>query len=249
MLTHIHGLRFRFSGCSSALAAVAMPAMVARPGPVRQSGTPVSPRGARITGRASVPPGRRRDLGACAGLLHENDPDRCVVVLPGMQYSTQAPLLWFAREVAAARGWSALEVLDALPDGAEPFGWARDRARRALDRVAEDAGEVVVVGKSLASGAAGIVADRGLPAVWLTPLLNERRLADHLSRAPRPALLVGGSADEAWAPDALADSGLLQVVQLDGLDHSLQRPGDPRASLDALRAVAERIDRFLGELA
>ena len=197
---------------------------------------------------ATVPPVRRVDLGPCAGLLHENDLDRCVVVLPGMQYSTQAPLLWFAREVAAARGWSALEVLDSLPEGAESFGWARDRARRALDRVAEDASEVVVVGKSLASAAAGLVADRGLPAVWLTPLLNERRVADDLSRAPRPALLVGGSADEAWAPDALADSGLLRIVQLDGLDHSLQRPGDPSASLDALRAVAERVDRFLGEL-
>jgi hypothetical protein len=192
---------------------------------------------------------RRVDLGPCAGLLHENDRDRCVVVLPGMQYSTQAPLLWFAREVAAGRGWSALEVLDALPEGAEPFGWARDRARRALDRAAEDADEVVIIGKSLASGAAGIVADRGLPAVWLTPLLNERRVADDLSRAPRPALLIGGSADEAWVPDALADSGLLQVVQLDGLDHSLQRPGDPGGSLGALRLVAERIDRFLAELA
>jgi hypothetical protein len=46
---------------------------------------------------------RRVDLGPCAGLLHEHDPDRCVVVLPGMQYSTQAPLLWYARSVAAAR--------------------------------------------------------------------------------------------------------------------------------------------------
>lgn len=191
---------------------------------------------------------RRVDLGPCAGLLHENDSERCVVVLPGMQYSTQAPLLWFAREVAAARGWSALEVLDSLPEGAEPFGWARDRARRALDRAAADASEVAVIGKSLASGAAGLVADRGVPAIWLTPLLNERRVADDLSRAARPALLIGGSADEAWTPDALADSGLLQVVQLDGLDHSLQRPGEPRASLDALRAVAERVDRFLGEL-
>jgi hypothetical protein len=191
---------------------------------------------------------RRIDLGLCAGLLHENDPERCVVVLPGMQYSTQAPLLWFAREIAAARGWSALEVLDSLPEGAEPFGWARDRARRALDRAAAEASEVAVIGKSLASGAAGFVADRGVPAIWLTPLLNERRVADDLSRAARPALLIGGSADEAWTPDALADSGLLQIVQLDGLDHSLQRPGDPRASLEALRAVAERVDRFLDEL-
>jgi hypothetical protein len=190
---------------------------------------------------------RRVDLGPCAGLLHENDPERCVVVLPGMQYSTQAPLLWFAREVAAARGWSALEVLDSLPEGAEPFGWARDRARRALDAV-KSTSEVVVIGKSLASGAAGIVADRVLPAIWLTPLLNERRVADDLSRAPRPAMLVGGSEDEAWAPDALADSGLLEIVHLEGLDHGLQRPGDPTASLAALRAVTERVDRFLGDL-
>ena len=190
---------------------------------------------------------RRIDLGPCDGLLHENDSDRCVVVLPGMQYTTQAPLLWYAREVAAARGWSALEVLESLPDGAEPFGWARDRARRALDAV--DADEVLVAGKSLASAAAGLVADRVLPAVWLTPLLNQARVVDDLSRAARPALLIGGSADDSWAPDALADSGLLHVVQLDGLDHSLQRPGDPGASLDALRAVAERIDRFLDDLA
>jgi hypothetical protein len=189
---------------------------------------------------------RRLDLGPCAGLLHEHDPERCVVVLPGMQYTTQAPLLWFAREVAAARGWSVLEVLDSLPEGAEPFGWARDRARRALDHATS--GEVVVVGKSLASGAAGIVADRVLPAVWLTPLLDRPRVVDDLSRAARPALLIGGSADESWVPDALADSGLLQVVQLEGLDHSLQRPGHPAASLDALRAVAERIDRFLGDV-
>jgi hypothetical protein len=110
------------------------------------------------------------------------------------------------------------------------------------------ADEVVVIGKSLASAAAGLVADRVLPAVWLTPLLDRTRVVDDLSRAARPALLIGGSADEVWVPDALADSGLLQVVQLDGLDHSLQRPGHPGASLDALRAVATRIDQFLGEL-
>src|SRR5690348_9664050 len=132
---------------------------------------------------------RRIDLGPCAALLHDGDPARCAVVLPGMQYSTQAPLLWFARSVVLSRGWSALEVLDSLPDGEEPFAWARDRARRALDRVAGFA-EVLVVGKSLASGAAGIVADRLLPAVWLSPLLNERHVVDHIGRAARPALLI-----------------------------------------------------------
>ena len=140
-------------------------------------------------------------------------------------------------------------MLDSLPEGDDPFGWARDRARQALDRAAAEASEVAVIGKSLASGAAGLVADRGVPAVWLTPLLNERRVADDLSRAARPALLIGGSADEAWTPDVLADNGLLQVVHLEGLDHGLERPGDPMASLGALRAVTARIDEFLDELA
>ncbi len=186
------------------------------------------------------------DLGSCAGLLHEHDPDRCAVLLPGMRYTTQAPLMWFCRELAERRRLSVLEVLDSLPVGAEPFGWARDRARRALDHAGDAA--VLVIGKSLASGAAGLVADRALPAVWLTPLLDRRQVVDDISRAAQPALLVGGSADDTWRPDALADSGLLQIVQLDGLDHSLQRPGDPLASLDALRAIVDRVDRFLEEV-
>jgi len=193
---------------------------------------------------------RRVDLGPCAGLVHEHDPDRWVVALPGMQYTTQAPLLWFAREAAEQRGFTVLEVLDSLPDGTDGAAWARDRARRAVEHAArEDARQTVVVGKSLASTAAGIAADRLLPAVWLTPLLNQARVVDDIARASRPALLVGGSADDTWRPDALPDSGLLEIVHLDGLDHSLQRAGDPPASLQALRAVTERVGRFLDDLA
>ena len=193
---------------------------------------------------------QRVDIGPCGGLVHDHDPDRWVVVLPGMQYTTQAPLLWFAREAAEQRALTVLEVVDSLPDGADGPGWARDRARRALDHAAAaGARETVVVGKSLASTAAGLVADRLLPAVWLTPLLNERRVVDDIARATRPALLVGGSADAAWRPDALPDSGLLEIVHLDGLDHSLQRQGDPAASLQALRAVTDRVGRFLDGLA
>jgi hypothetical protein len=190
------------------------------------------------------------DLGPCAGLVHEHDPDRWVVVLPGMQYTTQAPLLWFAREAAEQRGFTVLEVLDSPPQGADPAGWARDRARRALDHAANSGSrETVVVGKSLASAAAGLAADRVLPAVWLTPLLNQPRVVDDVARASRPALLLGGSADDTWRPDALPDSGLLEIVHLEGLDHSLQRPGDPAASLQALRAVTDRVGRFLDGLA
>jgi hypothetical protein len=186
------------------------------------------------------------DLGPCRGALHEGDPARCVVLLPGARYSTRHPLLWFAREAAAAQGWSALELLDEPGAGDDPFAWARDRAEHAL--AATSAASVVVIGKSLTSAAAGLVAERELPAVWLTPLLRHAAVVEGLARASRPCLLVGGSADQHWHAAAIPDNPLLEPIELDGLDHSLQAEGDLLASLDALRDVSLAISEFLRRL-
>jgi alpha-beta hydrolase superfamily lysophospholipase len=189
-------------------------------------------------------PSSRVDLGPCEAVLQRPEAADRVVVLPGMAYSIQAPLLWFAQELALARGAGVLAVADRLRDDAEPFAWARDRARRALDF--EPAERQVVVGKSLASAAAGLVAERGLPALWLTPLLDQRPVLDGLARAGAPTLLVGGTADDSWQPSALAPNPRLEVVELAGLDHSLQVPGDPPASVEALAEVVAIVDRYLG---
>jgi hypothetical protein len=178
--------------------------------------------------------------------IHLPGAERRVVLLPGARYPTRAPLLWFAREVAVARGYGALEVLDEPPAGEDPFAWAHDRATRALDHA--PSAHDVVIGKSLASDTAGLVADRDLPAIWLTPLLDRSSVRAALARTGRPTLLVGGTADPTWRPDALAENAMLDVLELDGLDHGLQLAGEPLASLKALRTVAKRIDRFLGAL-
>jgi hypothetical protein len=137
-------------------------------------------------------------------------------------------------------------VLDEPPAGEDPFAWVRDRARRALDHLPTQLD--VVIGKSLSSDVADLAADRGLPAIWLTPLLDRPGILAALARTSRPTLLVGGVADPTRRPDALPDNVMLDRLSLDGLDHGLQLPGDPQASLDALRKVAKRIDRFLGAL-
>jgi hypothetical protein len=178
--------------------------------------------------------------------IHRPDAPRRVVLLPGARYPTRAPLLWFAREVAVARGFGVLEVLDEPAAGEDPFAWARDRAQRALDH--EPSGFDVVIGKSLASDTADLVAARGLPAVWLTPLLDRPGVLAALAATTRPTLLVGGTADPTWRPDALPDNVMLDRLELAGLDHGLQAPGDPDASLSALRKVVKKVDRFLGAL-
>lgn len=178
--------------------------------------------------------------------IHRPDAARRVVLLPGARYPTRAPLLWFAREVAIARGYGVLEVLDEPAAGADPFAWARDRAQRALEHQPSELD--VVIGKSLSSDVADLAADRGLPAIWLTPLLDRPGIVAALARTTRPTLLVGGTADPTWRAELIPDNVMLDRLQLDGLDHGLQLPGDPQASLVALKKVVKKVDRFLGAL-
>jgi hypothetical protein len=167
------------------------------------------------------------------------------VVLPGIRYFSQAPLLWFAREAAQARGWSVLELSERAPGEGDPLAWMRERASAALDSVSAD--RVAVVGKSLGSVAAPLVAERGLAAVWLTPLLDRPEIASAIASSPSPALLVGSTADPTWA-DGPRPGGAVDVMEFEGLDHSLQVRNEPLASLEILRSVTERIGAFFQNL-
>jgi hypothetical protein len=178
-------------------------------------------------------------------LQHEGDRSRRAVLLPGVRYFSQAPLLWFAREAAQARGWSVVEVDERAPDDQEPFAWMRGQAERALEAT-EGAEHVVVVGKSLGSAAAPMV--KG-PAVWLTPLLVQDEIVEALEAADAPTLLVGSPADPTWGGGRVPDNPALEVLELEGLDHSLQVSGDPLASLDVLRTVTARVGSFFERLA
>jgi hypothetical protein len=177
---------------------------------------------------------------------HRPGAERRVVLLPGARYPTRAPLLWFAREVAVSRGYGVLELLEEPPAGEDPFAWVRDRATRVLDHAPSQLD--VVIGKSLSSDVADLAAERGLPAVWLTPLLDRPGIVSALARTGRPTLLVGSTADPTWRPEALPPNVMLDVLELDGLDHALQLPDDPQHSLKVLGKVAKRVDRFLGAL-
>ena len=177
-------------------------------------------------------------------LQHQGDPARCVVLLPGIRYFSQAPLLWFAREAAQAGGWSVVEVDERAPGDEQPFEWMQGQAQRALE-AASGAERVVVVGKSLGSAAAPMVSG---PAVWLTPLLNQARIAEAVGAATAPTLLIGSTADPTWSEGSVPANEALDVVELDGLDHSLQVSADPLASLDVLRDVTARVAAFLERL-
>jgi pimeloyl-ACP methyl ester carboxylesterase len=188
----------------------------------------------------------RVDLGPCAAIRHEGDPERCAIVLPGMVYPTRAPVLWFAREAAMAQGWSALEVLGEPGSQPEPVAWERECAERALEAAGQ--AQVLVIGKSLATFLAGLASERDLPAAWLTPALDHEVVLEGLGRASQPTLVLGGTADSMWIRGAIPDNPALEVVELPGVDHALQVPGDPTASLDALRRMVQAVEQLAAAL-
>jgi len=142
-----------------------------------------------------------------------------------------------------AEGWGALETLGLPAMYPDALGWERECAERALAVAGSD--EVLVVGKSLASLLAGLVGERALPAVWLTPVLTEASVVEALARVEQPTLLIGGTADPLWKADAIPANPMIEVVELAGVDHALQAPGDLDASLDALRQMTERLRGWL----
>ena len=122
------------------------------------------------------------------------------------------------------------EFLDRSQDAT---AWTEARLEAAISFAAAD--ELLVIAKSLTTRAAGIAAERGLPAIWLTPLLNDPDSVEMLRRANGAGAAVGGTADAIW-DGALARELSDDVLELEGADHGLARVGDVQAVADAVAA-------------
>ncbi len=183
------------------------------------------------------------DLGMCRGCLWEGDPRSVVIGLPGA-LTVGAPGLIFSLQAIVRQGWSAIQVIDEYHDrSVDPTSWVEERAAAAITRAA-GADRILVVAKSLSTRAAGLVADGGYPAVWLTPLLDDPVSVAGLERRTAPALLVGGTADPTWnGPLARRLSG--DVLELKGVDHGFgERGDDPKQTLDNLKQVVKAVTAF-----
>jgi hypothetical protein len=103
------------------------------------------------------------------------------------------------------------------------------------------------VAKSIGTLAAPVVADRGVAAIWLTPLVKLDFVAAAMRRSPAPALLVGGTGDPTW-DSAIARQIGRPVLEIAGADHSLYVPGPLRESARVLGEVATAIETFFDTL-
>jgi pimeloyl-ACP methyl ester carboxylesterase len=170
------------------------------------------------------------------------------VVVPGRMFGPAAGMLMYAAAVAERLGatvhrhsWSQQPPKPFQPD---VEGWVHGQITPLLDAVG---GRPLLIAKSLGTNAASLAAERGLPGVWLTPLLTAPWVADGLSRATAPFLLVGGTADVVW-DGALARQLSPHVLEVENADHGMQVPGPLTDSIAVLGRMITAMQEFFAAI-
>ena len=162
--------------------------------------------------------------------------------------SAVTPLLFYAAVAAEARGatihrWEWQRPADDLAwTEGHRQAWIDPQVATALDAAG---GSPLVIAKSLGSHAAAQVTARGLPAVWMTPMLRTPEIVTELERATAPFLLVGGTADTPHWDLATACRLTPHVLEIEGADHGMFVPGPLAASAAVLGRVATAVEHFL----
>jgi hypothetical protein len=162
------------------------------------------------------------------------------LLLPGRAYTPVMPALFLASLALRDAGLEPVAVEWPAPEGVLV---PPDEIRRTVAAAIEEHHPTVVVAKSMGTHAAPVVADHGIDAVWLTPLLDDAVCRAAIERHPGRQLLVGGSADPMWV-DLPAVPGAT-VVEIPGADHGFCTPGDAVASAEAHVTLTRAITEFL----
>ncbi|GAA4703266.1 hypothetical protein [Nocardioides conyzicola] len=165
------------------------------------------------------------------------------MVLPGSRYTPDGPMLFFAAQVALARGWDVRQVWwepPAFDDDAAEVAWVGDQLDAALEGYD---GRVLVVAKSLGTLAVARAAERGYAAAWLTPLLSEPDLAEAHRTYPAAQYVVFGAEDPYFRQDVL-DALPGERLVVPG-DHVLRVPGDPIGMVRSHEIFVRSFDAWL----
>lgn len=189
--------------------------------------------------------------------------DHLAVLMPGMRYSNAMPLMHVHTRLLAEMGADLLLVdydyqrsadFAAAPDR-EQLDWLQAdtlaACRAGLERGLYE--RVTLVGKSLGTMAmpsllAAVPELEQAQAIWLTPVLLDMMMGQ-ITAVEQPGLFVIGTADRYYDLEKVNDLRQMpasEVLVIEGADHSLEIPGDIRASTPILGQLLAASAAFLG---
>lgn len=192
-------------------------------------------------------------------LAQERDTTHLAIVLPGLGYTCDMPLLYYTVSLLLDSGADVLQV---------EYDYSRESGYRSLSpggrtlRLIADAAaacraalgqrpyrRATVVGKSLGTRAmphllADTLGQIAARSIWYTPLLNEERVRMHLCDSREPTLVAIGTDDAHYSATTVA-AIRSEVVVIAGADHGMEVAGDIVRSVQALESVMRAVQRFV----
>ncbi|NEG89630.1 hypothetical protein GFD25_06450 [Bifidobacterium aerophilum] len=184
-----------------------------------------------------------------------------VLLMPGTGYTCDRPLLYYAALALIQDGWYA-DRLDVNADLSKTparriFAMLSDAVDRWADTVRADAGEcdpphLLVIGKSLSTFIQPHVSGLGIPMALLTPVFSPADFDPARSVIPVPGdddyrpgtapapLICAGDADPLYDSSRAHRLGGL-IHEYPDANHSIEVPGDWRASADYLSDVVGNV--------
>jgi len=183
------------------------------------------------------------------------------VLLPGLNYTCDMPLLYYSTRLLEQRGADVLQ-LHANYTGTN-FQMASPLER--IQRLSGDAlaavesglarqsyTRLVLVGKSIGTLAMAHLVDTPhageAVTIWLTPLLGQPWLVEAATNSRGPSLFVAGTADPAFdaaALERIKESTGAEAFLVEGANHSLEIPGDPLGSIQIIGEIMQGLASFL----
>jgi hypothetical protein len=198
-------------------------------------------------------------------LQQEGEAQHIAVVFPGMGYTCDMPLLYYATEPLLSRGADVLLVeygynrrgeFRSASDEEQTRWFIADVTAALRAALAQRPyTRVTLIGKSLGTLALGhlLATEQALEnarAVWLTPLLRDERLRGQIRQWGGRSLFAIGSADphyDTTLVDEVRGATGGEAVVVEGADHSIEFEGDLSRSLEALGTVMRAVEEFVRE--
>lgn len=195
-------------------------------------------------------------------LQQPSETNHLAILLPGMGYTAQMPLLYYPAQIMAAAGADILRLeYDYQQTNfpslkfKEQMDWLFDDASAAYQAVIAQRPyqQLTIIGKSLGTLSMGhLLTTKKLPStvktVWLTPMLKSEKLQDQILQFEQPVFIAIGTADPYYDPEfisRLQSATHSQIVTIEDADHGLNIKNNISGSIQALQQIMKAMEIFL----
>jgi predicted alpha/beta-hydrolase family hydrolase len=189
----------------------------------------------------------------------EDDPEGLAILLPGVHYGPDGPLLFYPAAALREAGWDTLQLTYRFQRDISSFDPATlmdvvEDCRAAIDAALEQRSypRLVYLGKSLGAGLEAILcaeSNTSLPTrgVYFTPPIGTPIFDPYFGRTLQPAHIVLGTGDRFYNEDALGrlrQARPFSLTLVEDADHAMIIPGDFDGSIRVLRRTTQETLEF-----